>query len=278
VQLPADSHVHSEWSWDALRGAMDATCARAVERGVPAVAFTEHVDFTPFRGGGLVQEFDHLVTDGILHAPVLDVDCYLESVDRCRARYPELRILTGLEVGQPHRHRTQLAALVARGTFDRVLGSLHCLPDGEEFAEPFELFPRYPADAVFRDYLAEMPRMVAGSEMLLDVVSHIDYPVRSWPEVAPPFDPRMYEDELRRALKAIASAELVLEVNAKVPLDTTILRWWKEEGGTRITFGSDAHEPGTLGNGLDTVRAMAESQGFRPDLRPQDPWIIGQRR
>jgi len=275
VQYPADSHVHSEWSWDALRGAMDNTCARAIEIGVPVIAFTEHVDFTPFRAGDLVEEFDHLVTDGVLHAPALDVEGYLESVDRCRTIYPALRILAGLEVGQPHRHNPELAALLARGPFDRVLGSLHCLPDGEEFAEPFELFPHYPAAAVFRDYLTEIPRMVAGPERLFDIVSHIDYPVRSWPEGARPFDPREYEDELRHALNAIAAVQLVLEVNAKVPLDETILRWWREEGGERVTFGSDAHEPGALGKGLRTVAAMAESQGFHPDARPEEPWILG---
>ena len=47
VVLPADSHVHSQWSWDALAGSMEGTCRRAVEIGLPAVAFTEHADFTP---------------------------------------------------------------------------------------------------------------------------------------------------------------------------------------------------------------------------------------
>lgn len=55
-------------------------------------------------------------------------------------------------------------------------GSLHCLPDGEQFAEPFELLTRYSAEQVLRDYLAEIPQMVVGSE-LLGVVTHIDYPV-----------------------------------------------------------------------------------------------------
>jgi histidinol-phosphatase (PHP family) len=44
--LPADSHVHTEWSWDAPDGSMERTCARAVEIGLPAVAFTEHADYT----------------------------------------------------------------------------------------------------------------------------------------------------------------------------------------------------------------------------------------
>jgi histidinol-phosphatase (PHP family) len=39
VVLPADSHVHTEWSWDAPDGSMERTCARAVEIGLPAIAF-----------------------------------------------------------------------------------------------------------------------------------------------------------------------------------------------------------------------------------------------
>ena len=50
--LPADSHVHSEFSWDtggptsSAAGTMDRTCARAVRIGLPAVVFTEHLDLT----------------------------------------------------------------------------------------------------------------------------------------------------------------------------------------------------------------------------------------
>ena len=42
--LPPDNHVHTEFSWDASNGSMHASCARAVELGLPSVAFTEHVD------------------------------------------------------------------------------------------------------------------------------------------------------------------------------------------------------------------------------------------
>ena len=38
--LPADGHVHSQFSWDAPSGDMHATCARAVQIGLPALAFT----------------------------------------------------------------------------------------------------------------------------------------------------------------------------------------------------------------------------------------------
>jgi hypothetical protein len=55
-----------------------------------------------------------------------------------------------MEVGQPHLHRDEIAALLSQGTFDRVIGSLHCLWDGEAYAEPWELFGHRPAVEVFR--------------------------------------------------------------------------------------------------------------------------------
>ena len=48
VQTVPDRHVHTQWSWDATHGDMLATCRRAAELGLPAIALTEHADFTPF--------------------------------------------------------------------------------------------------------------------------------------------------------------------------------------------------------------------------------------
>ncbi|MEU8278489.1 PHP domain-containing protein [Microbispora bryophytorum] len=60
--LPADSHVHSEWSWDAPLGSMERTCEKAVELGLPAIAFTEHVDHTVWMVNlDVLHPDDHLV-------------------------------------------------------------------------------------------------------------------------------------------------------------------------------------------------------------------------
>jgi histidinol-phosphatase (PHP family) len=37
--LPADHHVHTQWSTDALHGSMRDACLRAIELGLPAVTF-----------------------------------------------------------------------------------------------------------------------------------------------------------------------------------------------------------------------------------------------
>ena len=277
MDLPADGHVHSQFSWDArLIGDMAAACAQAVALGLPAVIFTEHVDFTAFRAGFLPESYPAVadfVSDGILTAPELDVDSYMESIERCRAAFPQRHVVAGMEVGQPHWHTAQVEDLLTRGPFERVLGSLHCLPDGDEFAEPWDLYPRYRAADVFRDYLAEVPRMVAGSQAFT-AFAHIDYPIRSWPQDAEPFRLDDFEEELRHALRILAQAERALEINTRLPMDPVILRWWMAEGGRLVTFGSDAHKPDFVGHGLAEAGALAASMGFVPDVQPVAPWVL----
>ena len=131
MTLPPDSHVHSEWSWDAAHGSMDRTCARAVELGLPGVAFTEHVDHTVWSlDRSHVDDDAHLLTftssDGLVTPGEFDDSGYLAAIAECRDRYAGLRILSGLELGEPHLHADSVARVLATGAFDRVLGSLYC--------------------------------------------------------------------------------------------------------------------------------------------------------
>jgi histidinol-phosphatase (PHP family) len=278
VSLPPDNHVHSEWSWDARAvGSMERACARAVAIGLPAIAFTEHLDHTawrvelegPYAHDYLIELAD---PDGILTPPVFDAAGYLEAIARCRDRFPGLRILSGLEMGEPHRHAQACASVLAGNRFDRVLGSLHSLPDRGGFAEPWGVYPHRDAHDVVRDYLVDVTAMVARSD-LFAVLAHIDYPVRSWPaERAGPFDPAAFEDEFRGALRATARSGRALEINTRLPLHGTILAWWHEEGGDAITFGSDAHQPWLVGHGFAEAAQMAEAHGFRPGRNPYDLW------
>lgn len=272
--LPADGHVHSEWSWDAPDGSMERTCARAVDIGLPVVAFTEHADFTAWTvtTSDLDERLRSLVTPaGSLAPPELDLNGYLECVQRCRDKFPGLRILTGVEMGEPHWHRSAAAQLIGAGQFDRVLGSLHSLPVGQRFFEPAELYQQRPAAEVVREYLAELDQLIRGSD-LFDVLAHIDYPIRSWPAEAGPYDPNAFQDEFRQALRALADCGRALEINTQVPLHPEVARWWHEEGGETITFGSDAHEPTVLARGFAAASAMAEAHGFRPGRHPYDFW------
>jgi histidinol-phosphatase (PHP family) len=257
-------------------GSMERSCAWAVDIGLPAIAFTEHLDHTVWTVDLDALDKDDLLATlaapgGQLIPPRFDASGYFEGIERCRERFPALRVLTGLEVGEPHWHAAAVSKVLAVGRFDRVLGSLHCLPTRDGFAEPPGLYRRHAAADVVRTYLAEIARLVADSEVF-SVLAHIDYPVRYWPVQAGPFDPNVFEDEFRYALRVLAAGGRALEVNTVVPLHPQVVRWWREEGGSAITFGSDAHEPTVLGNRFFEAAAMVEAHGFRPGRHPHDFW------
>jgi histidinol-phosphatase (PHP family) len=279
MTLPSDNHVHSEWSWDAQNGSMESSCERAREIGLPSIAFTEHVDYTRWTaspaGLATVPE-DHPVAiladaEGHVTPPPFDANEYLFSIERCRERFPDLRILSGVELGEPHWHGEAVQQVLSLGEFDRMLGSLHCLPDGDGFQEPNDLNSHRDPDEVVRTYLLEVANLVSQSETF-SVLAHIDYPIRSWPTRLGPFDPTSFEDEFRHALRAAASSGLALEINTVVPLQETVVRWWHEEGGEAVSFGSDAHDPSKIAKGFSDAAAMAEASGFRSLDDPLALW------
>lgn len=257
-----DLHVHSEWSWDAPSGAMEATCARAVELRLPAIAFTEHGDFTArvtLRGGRL------------------DVAGYRAALERCRKLFPSLLILSGVELGEPHRFLSETTELLNCGPFDRVLGSVHCIPVAGELIDATAL-PRLGQAEVsrfFRSYLDETLALVQ-SEVDFQVLTHLDYPKRYWPHDELAYDERHYEDAFREILRAAAVRGLALEVNTTRGMEprrglcpgAAVVEWWCEEGGTTAALGSDAHDPSMLTMGFGRAAALLERLGFH---RPDDP-------
>jgi len=255
---------------------MGRICERAIRIGLPAVVFTEHLDFeSAWRvGDGDVGEHAQRYVDqtGHVRLPSFDAAGYLSAIDRCRRTYPQLRILTGVEFGQPHLWDARAAPLLSSGAFNRVSGSLHMLPfDQTDRTEPTTLYRFKPADEVMWAYLEEIPRMVAGSDTF-EVFNHIDYAVRSWPiEAAGPFDPRRFEDGFRQAMRAIANSDRALEMNTR-RLWSWIPQWWSEEGGRAVSFGSDAHGPDSVAANFPEAVAMVDYFGFKPGRRAEDFW------
>jgi histidinol-phosphatase (PHP family) len=285
MSLTGDGHVHSEWSWDTggpvsgAAGRMQAMCRRALKIGLPALAFTEHLDLT----GWVIEQDDlpdhlrPLVGDnGLLIPDPLDLSAYLDSVDRCRRQFPELRILSGVEFGQPHIDADRARQLVDLSALDRVNGSLHTLPISDEpgalRSEPITLYRQWPAERVIREYLAEVGRTIAGLDACA-VFTHIEYAVRDWPtEQEGPFNPWRFEDVFRQAMSDIAGSGRALELNVGGSLRPWIPQWWSEEGGRAITFASDAHTTDALAGNFYEAMAMAEHFGFRRGRHPEDFW------
>ena len=258
----ADNHVHTQFSWDAPRGDMDATCRRAVALGLPSIAFTEHADWV--RGA----------------EAVFDAADYFAAIESCRRAYPGLRILSGIEMGEPHRYPVAAQAMLA-SPFDRVLASVHSVDWNGRVTDASEagFLSAGNVDAVYRLYLREVMALLE-SDQPFEVLAHLDYPKRYWP-AEPAYSDGLYEEEYRAILRAAAKRDTVLEVNTTRGREPerflcpgpTILRWWREAGGRAVSFGSDAHSPDKLAAGFKLAQELVTAAGFKPQEDPTAFWI-----
>ena len=258
-----DHHVHTEWSWDSERGSMEQSCRRAIDLGLPSIAFTEHADWS--RGDD----------------SVVDLRGYLKCIEDCRRRFPDLRILSGVELGEPHLHAESVREMLSIAPLDRVLGSVHFVRWGGEAADASKpgFLRREVVDEMFRGYLADVTAMLE-SDASFEVLAHLDYPKRYWPRERS-YDEGRFEAEIRAALRAAARRGVALELNTTRggPIErclcpgAEVVKWWRQEGGRSLAFGSDAHSPDLVATGFDVATQVAEAAGFRPQEDPNGFWL-----
>jgi histidinol-phosphatase (PHP family) len=240
---------------------MEHSCKRALELGLPAIAFTEHAEWNKIHPG------QHSV----------DIAGYFDAIERCRAKFKELRILTGVELGEPHWFPRETAEVLAAGPLEQVHGSIHCirfdggLLDASQFRERAGLdFP-----AAVREYFRETLAMLE-SGLPFETLAHIDYPKRYWLDGVGPYHEKDFEPEIRAVLVAAASTGRVLEVNTtrgrRLCPDITVVRWWREVGGQAVQSGSDAHDPDKIAEGFKLATQMVEAAGFKPAKDPMALW------
>jgi histidinol-phosphatase (PHP family) len=251
---------------------MERACRRAVEQGIPEIAFTEHADFTPRRPTAGQAWQEGLVADGVLIPPPFQVAGYLQCLDSCRIRFPELVIHSGVELGEPHWQPDGVAKILSLTRFDRVLVSMHMMRDGHGApAGVDDMYQGLDAAQVVRSYLAEVLELVTVFDHF-DVLAHIDYAARYWPQHAGPHRVELFTEDYQRVLAALAAKGKALEINTRLPLPADIVRWWHELRGPAVAFASDAHRPEQVAHGFRDAAAMAEAAGFVSAGSPDDLW------
>lgn len=276
--LPIDGHVHSEWSWDASMGNMRASCQQAEDAGLPGIAFTEHFDLTswhitPAVYRRLSPRYQRMVSPtSMLTPPPFDVDGYMSAIEECRARFPDLRILTGLEMGELNWHLLQFQELLSGHTFDRLLASSHSVTvAGHREMISDALNASVNPVEVLQAYFADLQETVRACDFF-EVLAHVDYPLRDWP-TSVPFPFSEVESAIRELLSDLANTGRAMEFNTVLPMDARLLAWWIDAGGRRLTFGSDAHQPADVGRHLNVASRLAREHGFREGRGgPLDFW------
>jgi histidinol-phosphatase (PHP family) len=250
--FPPDYHIHTRFSDDSETD-MVAVCETAVARGLGEIAFTDHADFEPLDAGY-----------GYLRPAA-----YMAAIERCKRRYGDrLTIRAGVEIGEPHVHRGQLAELLDAHEFDVVLGSLHWI--GGRLHCDGHYFDGRSLDDGLRAYFNQLADLAAEADY--DVLAHFDTVRRAAVKAfgVTRLDYAAYDETIRGILRTLVERGKGLEVNTVTyrrgmgdpspPLQ--ILRWYRELGGEILTFGSDAHTAGAIASHFDVALEMARAVGF----------------
>ena len=244
-----DAHVHSHFSSDG-RDSVSALCRAAQASGLAGLTITDHFDLEPSDPGYGWYDFDRLE----------------RAVAQARREYGDgLSLLIGAEVCFQPAFEEHIAHFLCTCPLDFVLGGVHYIR--HEFVGP-EYVGHHPAAELYDGYLEAVEAMVASG--LFDALAHLDGAKRYGIPAYGPFDPSPYTERIDRILRRLIAQGMALEINtsgwrqppqAPYP-DEAILRRYRELGGERITFGSDAHEAADVGSGFQRAMDLARRLGF----------------
>ena len=252
-----DYHIHTHFSDG--EGEVVEFVERAIALGLPEIGFADHI-VPPGLGDA-----------GSYGVALEHVEDYVTAVRDAAARYPEIRVLLGTEADYLIEHEEALAAILAQFPFDYVIGSIHFVGSFDFADEAKEHHPLWnDVDDVFRGYYEATCR--AAESGLFQIMAHVGY-VGLWGH-QPSAAIVASED---KALRAIADAGMVLELNTGGPLDP-IGDMYPSEGvlqraalmGVTLTLSSDAHTTDDVAMLYEEGVARARAAGYTTVVRMSD--------
>ena len=245
-----DTHVHSRHSCDSSADPAAAVKA-ARDKGLRALAFTEHVDFDPADEGY-----------GFYNPQAITA-----ALEELRIANNELRIFRGTEITYQPQHEREIRDFIAEGRFDFVIGSVHMVgPD--DLSRPEKQAAYYLArtqQQAYEAYFNEVEKLAASG--LFDCLGHMDLCKRFGHRYYGPMAWRDFEPQVTRILRSVIQNDMYIELNTsglrqdpKEPYPSLdVIREYRALGGTKLTLGSDAHVSEHVGYAFPESLAALES-------------------
>jgi len=251
-----DCHMHTPLCGHAI-GEPEAYVDVARTQGFDLITFTCHIpmDGDDFGGSGIRMDEDR-------------VEEYIALIDQA-AKYGENRgvqVLCGIEAEVfPVKERLLLMDdILSKHHFDFVLGSLHAaLPSYQRHLASQSILED---EAIIERYFLDLCEGVASGRY--HSMSHPDV-VRLY-GVVNQFNPSSHETTIRMFLQAASDNDVCIEVNTSglikgdyvVHPDPIILNW-AADIGVKLTIGSDAHRPESVGQKYNEVLPLLKETGFK---------------
>lgn len=251
-QRMMDMHIHSDNSPDGIHSPM-YMCEQAVDKGLRAIAFTDHCEIDKF--------FSHKYNSMVFHS-------YFECLKAKTSFAGELLVLLGIEIAQPLFDKALSERIINNHNYDIILGSIHT-PKGFNCDVKEIPYNEINVYDFMKDYFRELTELAYWDGC--DVLAHITCPMRRIQgKYNLEFDYSKISKETDELLKAIIENNKSLEVNssglrqlmARPMPDESIIRRYKELGGKNITIGSDAHCAQDVGAGVYECMRLIKKLGF----------------
>jgi histidinol-phosphatase (PHP family) len=259
-----DYHMHlrnERGGIDHTAEAVEPFVARAREREVDEIGFTEHVYY--FEQTRSFWPWPYYVER--CH---FDLDTYVDAVLEAKRR--GLPVKLGLEVDWAGDRADELAEVLAPYPWDFLLGSVHIVDDHAIDNRP-GLWAELPEDEVWQRYVETLSAAARSGHF--DVLSH--------PDLAKIYGVRGSDEQYREIADAVDKSGVALEIStaglrkpvAELYPDARLLQL----SSAPVTLASDAHEPVLVGEDFDGAVAFARANGrdtvsvFDARVRRQEP-------
>lgn len=215
--------------------------------GIRYIAITDHADFAP-------------------SDPCIDADAYLPALERYRDNAWGIRLGIGVELGIQVGHAPRVAAFLRGRNFDFVIASMHraC---GLDIADG-SFHRGRSVETAWSDFLDDtLASMNACPDFdtlgHLDILSRYDATRGTAPSAA-------HGDKLDAVLTWLIANGKCLELNTsarryevgRMHPSEIILERYIRLGGTRVTIGSDAHRPNSVGTGVFEMLRLLRDSGI----------------
>lgn len=246
-----DYHVHSIFSSDS-NSLIDDIIMNAISKNISEIAITDH--FEP-----MIYDPNYLYYNGIM---------YQNIIEEVTEKYSnKIKILKGIELGQPHRFLESSYSVVADYPMDYVIASAH---KGANDIDVSELrYTENNKQIRCRNYLAELIQI--SKLDVFDCIGHLDLINRYAIKQGVFIDLAEEYELLEVVFNNLIYNNKGIEINTSglrnisriMMPGYSIAKMYKELGGEIITIGSDAHDTRHVGTGIKEAIEMLNHAGFR---------------
>ena len=252
--LPLDAHLHTDQSPDSSVP-IDVYAALAVERRIPEIAITDHVDFDPRDPAFRYTRFEDRE----------------RTVRRAAERWAKegVTIRFGAELTYNRRWEADVRDHLAKHRYDYVIGSVHDWPESPFWPSRVGAWVEgRTLDEIVEPYYDEI--IAAARSGLFDTIGHLDVVKRYLHPYVTAEQLAARPDLQEPALRAIVEGGVSLEVNSSglrypgaetYPSGPVVARY-RELGGKRVVVGSDAHARSSFAHRLGESYRHLIDAGF----------------